>query len=680
MHSVAFLQDLAVVMLVAGVVSGIFHRLHQPVVLGYLLAGIIIGPHTPPFPLVHDEESIRTLADLGVVFLMFGLGLEFSLGQLKRVGPTASLAGAFEILSMIWLGHTIGQVFGWSSMDSVFLGAMLAISSSTVIIKTLAEFGLARERFAELVFGILVVEDILAIVILVLLSGVAMTGGLEPVAVIETLGRLGLFLLVAVVAGLLIVPRVIEHVVLRGTREVQLTVILGLCFGVALLAARLDYSVALGAFIIGAVMRESRHRHRVEEITAPVRDLFSAVFFVAIGMLIDPALLWEHAVPVLAITATVILGKILTCTVGTLLSGQDLRTSLKVGISLAQIGEFSFIIAGLGVSLGVTSDFLYPLAVGVSALSALANPYLVRSSDALASLIERRAPRVALDWLEVYRRRVRRLRAEMEAGAARARIQHLLFASGVNAAFIVAIFLAAAFAAPLVAPYLPVPSWLGGPSGLVWLGAVSASLPLYLAILRRLRELATLLAQLASPQDPSGDGAVVVRVTVFATGLVLLALMTLALSVPLLPGGWILLLFVVVIAAIAWRNRARLLEAYDRAGELLDETLAASPEEPPDEVAPHLETMLRGAVLERLTLAPEGPAAGRLIRELAVRSATGATIVAIRRASGDDVINPSPDEALYAGDELLLLGSKDQVTSGRALLLADGTAAHQAAG
>ncbi|HTH49481.1 MAG TPA: cation:proton antiporter, partial [Candidatus Limnocylindria bacterium] len=393
MHGLTFLQDLAVVMIVAGLVTILFHRLKQPVVLGYIVAGVIIGPHTPPFPLIHDEATIHTLAELGIIFLMFSLGLEFNLRKLRQVGVTALLAALLEIVLMVGAGYELGRLFGWSSMDSLFLGAMLAISSTTIIIKALGELGLAKERFAGLIFGILIIEDILAIVMIALLSGIAMTGTLSLAGVGLTIGKLAIFLTTALVLGLIVVPRLLGYVGRFKSNEMLLVTVLGLCFGFSLLAVKLGYSVALGAFVIGAVISEARELGRIEHLTEPLRDMFSAVFFVAIGMLIDPKMLLSYAWPIAAITVVVIVGKVLTCSFGTFIAGNDTRTSLRVGMGLAQIGEFSFIIASLGLSLKVTSDFLYPIAVTVSALTTLTTPYLIRSADGLVSWFDRSAPR-----------------------------------------------------------------------------------------------------------------------------------------------------------------------------------------------------------------------------------------------------------------------------------------------
>ncbi len=409
MHHIEFLQDLAVVMMIAAVVTILFRQMKQPVVLGYILAGVIIGPHTPPFPLIADKHTIETLSELGVIFLMFSLGLEFSLKKLTKVGATALIAASAEIVLMIWAGYHLGQSFGWGMMDSVFLGAILSISSTTIIIKALEEIGKTKEKFAQMIFGILIVEDILAILMIAMLSGFATTGSLAAGDVALTVGKLSTFLGGLLIFGLILVPRLLNWVAKFKSNEMLLVTVIGLCLGVSLLAVKLGYSVALGAFIIGAIIAEARHIAHIETLMHPVRDLFSAVFFVSIGLLIDPKVLVDQWVPILIITAVVVVGKVLTCGLGTFVAGNDLKSSMRVGMGLAQIGEFSFIIAALGLSLKVTSGFLYPIAVAVSALTTLLTPYLIRSSDSVVGGISRMMPAGLMNALDAYTNWVGRL-------------------------------------------------------------------------------------------------------------------------------------------------------------------------------------------------------------------------------------------------------------------------------
>lgn len=515
MHTVDFLQDLAVVLVVAGVVTVVFHRFKQPVVLGYILAGFIIGPHTPPFPLIRDEATINTLADLGVILLMFSLGLEFSLRKLRQVGGTALLAALLEIFVMGGVGFELGRLFGWSNTDSLFLGAMLSMSSTTIIIKVLSDLGRSKERFAQLVFGILIVEDILGIAMIALLSGIAMTGAPSAGAVELTLGRLGIFLVVVLVVGLIAVPRLIGYVARFRSNDMLLVAVLGLCFGVSLLAAKLGYSVALGAFVIGAVVAETREIHRIETLIEPVRDMFSAIFFVAIGLLIDPRMLAEHWVPLLAIALAVVVCKVAACASGTFLGGYDTRTSLRVGMSVAQIGEFSFIIASLGVTLNVTSRFLYPVAVGVSAITTLFTPYLIRSADGVVNRFERMAPRTLTDILAIYTQWVGQFGGQRSSSFPAKLIRRWWAQVALNAALIAAVFAAAAFAGehpPSVLRNLgPGGDWL---KTALWLVAVIAALPLFIATARKLQALGLLVAEMKVTRAAAGERTAAIRAIV----------------------------------------------------------------------------------------------------------------------------------------------------------------------
>ncbi|WP_347554808.1 cation:proton antiporter [Robbsia sp. KACC 23696] len=497
-HTVGFIQDLAVIMAIAGAITLLFHRIRQPVVLGYILAGVVIGPHTPPFNLIGNEQTISTLAELGVVFLLFSLGLEFSMKKLFRVGLTAVVAAVTEIALMLWLGYGIGRYFGWSAMDSLFLGAMLAISSTTIIVKALDELKLKRERFAQLVFGILIVEDILAIAMIALLSGVAGSGSVDPYQVAVTLCKLVLFMTVSLLVGFLLVPRFLDYVARFRNAEVLLITTLGLCFGFCLIVVKLDYSIALGAFLIGAIIAESRQVHAIEALIRPVRDLFSAIFFVTIGLMLDPAILAQHGWAIAVITVAVVLGKVLGCGLGAFVTGNDGRTSMQVGMSLAQIGEFSFIIAALGLSLHVTSDFLYPVAVAVSALTTLFTPYLIRAASPLSALIGRRMPTRVARVGGVYTQWLQNLAPEGNGTVLLQLVRRVLLQIALNLALVAAIFLAISYFSPSL------DHWLGrwiGPVPLrhaaLWGAALLASMPCLVAVYRKLKSLALLLAEVS---------------------------------------------------------------------------------------------------------------------------------------------------------------------------------------
>ncbi len=561
MHAISFIQDLAVIMLIAGVVTILFHRFKQPVVLGYIVAGFLIGPHTPPFGLIHDEETIKTLAELGVIFLMFCLGLEFSLRKLFKVGSTAFIAAFLEIGLMIWIGYEIGQYFGWNNMDSLFLGAILAISSTTIIIKALGDLKMKNERFAQLIFGVLIVEDILGIGIIALLSGIAVSGSVETGEVFATVGKLTLFMIVALVVGILLVPRILAYVARFESSEMLLVTVLGLCFGFCLLVVKLEYSMVLGAFLIGAIMAESRQLAQIERLVEPIRDMFSAIFFVAIGLMIEPQILLDYAWPIAVITFAVVIGKIVTCSLGAIVAGNDGRTSLRVGMGLSQIGEFSFIIAALGISLQVTSDFLYPVAVAVSAITTLLTPYLIRAADPLSGKLAQVMPERVSRVFALYGDWLRSIQPQGQSAVLAGMIRKILMQVGVNLAIVVAIFLGGAYFATSLADYLA--PWVAQENqqkALIWGAALLLALPFLIAAYRKLKALSMLLAEMSVRPEKAGRHTARVR-KVIAELIPLLSLagimlLVMALSASILPTGELLIVIGLLAAgviALLWR-------------------------------------------------------------------------------------------------------------------------------
>lgn len=402
MGELIFLQDMAIVMAVSAIIMIVCQRFHLPVVLGYILAGVVIGPNTPPFPLVTDLHSIRILSELGVIFLLFSIGLEFSLTKLARVGLVAFFAATLEILLMIWIGYSLGQAFGWNFMDSLFLGAVLSISSTTIIAKVLMEMKKIKEKFAQAILGILIIEDLLAIVIIALLSGVASTGSLELKEVGIAMTKVLYFVGGVLFLGFLIIPRLLKYITRFENAEVLVITVLGLCFGVSLLAAKFGFSVALGAFLIGAVIAETKQAEEIIRKIDPIRDMFTAVFFVSVGMLISPQVIVQFWWPIVIIALITVIGKIFSCSLGAFLTGYSSETSLKVGLGLAQIGEFSFIIAKLGESTNVTSSFLYPIAVAVSGVTTLTTPFLMRHTAPIIKFMSYLTPKPLATVLSLY--------------------------------------------------------------------------------------------------------------------------------------------------------------------------------------------------------------------------------------------------------------------------------------
>src|SRR5262245_44953974 len=395
-----FFRSLTIVLAVAALVTVVFQRLRQPVVLGYVLAGVIVGPHVP-VPIDADAEVVRTLSELGVVLLMFSLGLEFSLGKLVRVGPTAGLTAVIQSAIVALLGFLTARAFGWSPLESVFTGAIVAISSTTIIAKVFDDERIGG-RLRELVVGILLVEDLIAVVLMTALTAVATGAGLSAGALAKTLLSLAGFLALLLVAGMLFVPRFVRSVVAIGRPETTLIASIGICFVTAYVAQEAGYSVALGAFLAGSLVAESGRAEQVEHLVEPVRDMFAAIFFVSVGLSIDPSLLVTHWFAVGLLSVVVIAGKIASVALGAFLTGSGTRTAIQAGMSLAQIGEFSFIIAVLGARLGATSDFLYPVTVGVSVVTSLATPWLIRAATPAAQYVDRKLPRPLQTFASLY--------------------------------------------------------------------------------------------------------------------------------------------------------------------------------------------------------------------------------------------------------------------------------------
>lgn len=550
-HATDFIRDLAILMLFAGVVIVIFNRLKQPVVLGYIVAGFLIGPHFMGEGLIHNKDTIDTLSQLGVIFLMFSLGLEFSIRKLFSVGATAFIAALMEIFLMIWLGNEIGRYFGWGKMDSLFLGAILAISSTTIIVKALYDLKMKHERFAQLIFGVLIVEDILGIGIIALLSGmIASKGGdISALSIFGTLGSLLLFMVVSLVIGIIVVPRVLAYIARSQSDEMLLVSVLGICFGFCLLVISLDYSVVLGAFLIGAIMAESRQLAQIERLIEPVRDMFSAIFFVTIGMLIEPNIIGQYYVEILVITVAVILGKVISCGMGTFIAGNDGRTSIRVGMGLSQIGEFSFIIAALGANAGVTSSFLYSITVAVSVVTTLTTPYSIKVADPLSSALSRIIPASTKRVFNEYTAWIGRIRLHGDKAVLGAMIRRILMQVGVNLALVIAIFIAVGYFVEPISRQLSV--WISNDDlvkSIICGVTLLLAAPFLIAAYRKLKALSMLLAEMSlRGGNPKLQHVIAEIIPVLS--MVVIALILPALSSVILP-SWQMLVFVLLVIAL----------------------------------------------------------------------------------------------------------------------------------
>ena len=410
------ISDLAIMLLTAGVVAVLFKRFKLPLVLGYILAGFLAGPYMPYFFTVADQGSIETWSEIGIIVLMFSLGLEFNLHKLASVGGTAIITALTEVFGMLVLGYLVGQAMGWGMMDSIFLGGMLSMSSTTIIIKAFDEMGVRKEPFAQLVFGTLVIEDIAGIFMMIILSTVSVSKNISGGELALQLGMLVLYLALWLILGIYILPTLLRKAEQFMNDETLLLASLGVCFGMVLLAEALGFSSALGAFLAGSLLAGTVHAERVEHLTSGVKDLFGSIFFLSVGMMLDPAMIVQYMVPILIITVVTILGKLTISSLGVLLSGQSLSKAIHCGCSLAQIGEFAFIIASLGMSLGVIEQKVYPIVVAVSIITTLTTPFFIKSADGIYRGVSRILPPKLTEKLERYTHEDDRVREDSDWG------------------------------------------------------------------------------------------------------------------------------------------------------------------------------------------------------------------------------------------------------------------------
>jgi CPA2 family monovalent cation:H+ antiporter-2 len=675
------LKAIALVLGVAALTTVLFQRLRQPVVLGYILAGVLVGPHVA-FPVFADPQTIFTLSELGVILLMFALGLEFRLRKLIELGPTAGPIALIQCSIMMWLGFVLGRAFDWSVLDSLFTGAILAISSTTIIAKAFAEQGVAG-RLREVVVGILIVEDLIAVLLIAALTAVATGAGLSATALALTTGRLVAFLGGLIVVGLLVIPRSMRGIVRLQRAETTLVATMGICFGLALLAHAFGYSVALGAFIAGSLVAESGHEDEIEHLVEPVKDVFAAIFFVSVGMLIDPTLMLRYAGPIAVLTVAVILGKIVGVAAGAFLVGSGTRLSIQAGMSLAQIGEFSFIIAGVGRALDVTGDFLYPVAVAVSALTTLTTPWLIRLSGPAASFVDRKLPHRLQTFVGLYGSWIERMRASTPRDTAWASARRLMRLVLVDMALVVAIVIGTSVAVRRLAPMLSSATGLELrlAVGLIASVALLTSVPFLLGLFRLARRLGAMLSQAAFPALSGGglDLAQAPRralnVSLELAILLLVALPILALTQPFVggfPTAFVVLVLIVVLTVVLWRS-ATDLDGHVRAGaqailEVLAAQSGAERQQPPPQTFEHVDKLLPGlGALVPLRLHASSPAVGRTLGEIDLRGLTGATVLAISR-DGAGLPFPSAKEVLEPGDVLALSGTEEAVDAAQRLL------------
>ncbi|MEZ4398633.1 MAG: cation:proton antiporter [Kofleriaceae bacterium] len=673
------IQTLALVVGTAAVVTVVFQRLRLPVVLGYLAAGMLVGPHTS-VPFFADEGIVAILAELGVILLMFSIGMELSVRGVIGVGVGAVAATVLEVGTMVAAGAAVGSGFGLDGRASLFVGAMVGISSTTIISRTLDEQqppAAQRRR----VFGLLVVEDLLAILLFTVLTAVSRGAGLGVGALLETLAKLAGFLAATIIAGMLVVPRLIRATVALGRHETTLVSVIGLCFALAMLAHGAGYSVALGAFLAGALVAEGGVNHAIEPLIEPVRDLFAAIFFVSVGMLIDPAAIASSWLEIVVILAVVVVGKVVAVSTGVFLAGHGVRAAVTTGMTMAQIGELSFVAASIGVTSGALPARWYAVAVAVSAVTTALTPPMARLGPRVAAGLEARLPRRLATFAALYGSWIERARSgPRDVGPLRRSTRRL----AIDGLVLFALVLGAGLARrPIVAALgdrLALdPRW----AALALLGVVVvATVPLLLGMARLSRAIAAGIADRALPVVGAGLdlGAAPRRMLVMALQVpVLLVALVPALAAAGAFAPWVAVGVVAASVAFeAWRvwRGAGELDAHVRAGaEAIVEVLAAAGKrvagQRPSEAAADLSSIdavlpgLGAPTAVRVTAA--SALAGQTLAATNLRGATGATVLAIQR--GDTSIPvPAATDTIEVDDVLALAGSTDAVAAARALL------------
>ena len=456
------IADLALILICAGVMTLLFKSFKQPIVLGYIVAGFLASPNMPYMPSVTDMQGVHLWSEIGVIFLLFALGLEFSFKKILKMGAAPIIAAIAIILGMMYVGALTGQLFGWGEMDSIYLGGMLAMSSTTIIFKAFDDMGLRNERFAGLVLSVLIIEDILAIVLMVMLSTLAVSKEFEGTQMLASILQLGFFLILWFVVGLYLIPLFLRKVRPLLNEETLLIIALAFCFGMVVFASAVGFSAAFGAFVMGSILSETTEGEHIEHLVSPVKNLFGAIFFVSVGMMVNVSLIIEYIVPIICIVVAIMLGQTILSTGGFLLSGQSLKTSMKCSFSLTQIGEFAFILATLGTSLHVTSDFLYPIVVAVSVFTTFTTPYMIRLAEPAYHMVVRILPE---RWLEKLERDTTEETEEPETNEMRQlwreEFKRYVFILLINSVLCVAaIALMYYYGAPLILKLLPDP-WSG---------------------------------------------------------------------------------------------------------------------------------------------------------------------------------------------------------------------------
>ncbi|MFW0716196.1 cation:proton antiporter [Pedobacter sp. N23S346] len=653
MHLPDLIADLGLILAAAGITTLIFKRIKQPLVLGYILAGLLVGPHLDFFPSVTDTKSINIWGEIGVIFLLFSLGLEFSFKKLVKVGGSASITAIVEVVFMLLIGFSAGKLMGWKTMDSIFLGGILSVSSTTIIIRAFEELGVKHKKFAGLVFGVLIVEDLVAILLLVLLSTLAVSQQFAGTEMLISIAKLAFFLVLWFLGGIFLIPTFLKATRKLMNDETMLVVSLALCLIMVLLAVKVGFSPALGAFIMGSILAETTQAERIEHLTKSVKDLFAAVFFVSVGMLIDPKILIDYGLPIVIITLATILGKFLSSSLGALLSGQPLKTSVQAGMSLAQIGEFSFIIATLGLTLKVTSDFLYPIAVAASAITTFTTPYLIKHSESFYNFLNRVLPKKWLDGISRY--------SSSTAGMTtlsdwKILLRGYAFNTVIHSVIIVAvIFLASRYIQPFIANNV-----VNGMRSTIISLVVSFIIMapfLWALSIRRIQK--TAYSHLWLSKKFTRGPLIAIEAFRIALGVFFVGFLVYEFFDTWVAAGIALVLMVLMMFIFSRKLQA----FYNKLEKRFILNLNARENQKPD-ILPW------DTHLTEIVVSPESEVVGQTLTSLMIREKYGVNIAMIERGR-THIPTPGRDERLYPNDKLLLIGADDQLAAVKAILEVD---------
>jgi CPA2 family monovalent cation:H+ antiporter-2 len=670
MHGIDFIKDLAVVMLVAGLVGWACHRAGLSVVVGFLVAGMVIGPHTPPFSLVSSVESIETLAQVGLVFLMFSIGMGLSLRKLRRLGISLVLATFIGAIVMYNLTRALGGIMNWNPIHTTFLAAMMMVSSSAIISKVLQEIGAMHEKPGQLAMGVAVLEDVVAIVMLTVLNSLIQIGGTQS-SVGSTLSMLGAFIVLAGVGGMLMVPWLLKKMSLSAGEELPTIVVAGLLFVLAFLADRAGFSLALGAFMLGAIVAETPHKIQVSRAFEGMRDVFSAVFFVSIGMLIDLRAALDSWALILGLTVFVLVARPLAVTTGMLIIGGSTRESLRVGLTVTPLGEFSFIIAQLGVAAKAIPPEFQAVAVGVSLLTTLVSPLLTRRSEAISGWVAGKQPRWLVDLEGYYHRWLERMQQHERKNILWQMSKKRFIQIGVEILLVTGLFVFSEQVFGLVRDYLPVHSRF--PSGaqiIFWSVLVLIALAPLVAIWRNASALALLYAQVTTQGHPKAAKLAPVVETGLKIGAGLLLLLWLSAILPIRGdvARWLPVIALLVILLGFLVLRQRLVYWHSRLEVELQEAMTQGDQKFTSTTAPWMAAHSDwNLALMECVLPDLADCRGRTLGELALRTKFGCTVAGVER-SGVMVGNPRGDMILYPRDKVLLLGDPAQVAAGKEFL------------